>query len=351
MTTLCNKLENYFVSTKSSYLGGDTPSASDVCVAIWMHHNNNNNAVMGPATTTWTNAVCSLAVIQEFCATTEHITEQLTTLTMDDGNLILAKLKEWNIPHSVYSHPLCHSAEELVATVPIPINDSHTKNLLLKDKKHGMFLFVVATKSHIDTKSLGKLLGLEGKVNFRLADEATLDSALNVKPGCVGPLCSINNAAGDITVVMDQALMTMDQVHSHPLRNDMSVIMKPTDIHDYIVKTGHTVTMMEFAVAGNTATTITTEKPKQTPKVVVAKKVDPNKKMVKKGETLLALQWKKSENFPMWYSDVIVLSEMISYYDISGCYILRPWSYKIWELITEWFNAEVSQALMLFLMV
>ena len=35
----------------------------------------------------------------------------------------------------------------------------------------------------------------------------------------------------------------------------------------------------------------------------------------------------------MWYSDVIVLSEMISYYDISGCYILRPWSYKMWELI------------------
>jgi Aminoacyl-tRNA editing domain len=158
-TTPCNKLEDYFVSTKSSYLGGDSPSASDVCVAIWMYHNNSNNAVMGPATTTWSNAVCSLAVIQEFCGTTEHITEQLTTLTMDNENPILAKLKEWNIPHSVYSHPLCHSAEELVATVPIPINDSHTKNLLLKDKKHGMFLFVVATKSHIDTKSLGKLLG------------------------------------------------------------------------------------------------------------------------------------------------------------------------------------------------
>ena len=56
----------------------------------------------------------------------------------------------------------------------------------------------------------------------------------------------------------------------------------------------------------------------------------------------MALQWKKEENFPQWYSDVIVLSEMISYYDISGCYILRPWSYKIWELIQNWFNDEVS---------
>ena len=85
---------------------------------------------------------------------------------------------------------------------------------------------------------------------------------------------------------------------------------------------------------------ISHKQPKQ-PKQAIIKKVDPNKKVVKKGETLLALQWKKADNYPMWYSDVIVLSEMISYYDISGCYILRPWSYKIWELITEWFNGEV----------
>ena len=24
---------------------------------------------------------------------------------------------------------------------------------------------------------------------------------------------------------------------------------------------------------------------------------------------------------------------MIEYYDVSGCYILRPWSYAIWERI------------------
>lgn len=32
---------------------------------------------------------------------------------------------------------------------------------------------------------------------------------------------------------------------------------------------------------------------------------------------------------------------MISYYDISGCYILRPWSFKIWELIQNWFNYKL----------
>jgi prolyl-tRNA synthetase len=30
---------------------------------------------------------------------------------------------------------------------------------------------------------------------------------------------------------------------------------------------------------------------------------------------------------------VVVNSEMIEYYDISGCYILRPWAMEIWELL------------------
>ena len=30
---------------------------------------------------------------------------------------------------------------------------------------------------------------------------------------------------------------------------------------------------------------------------------------------------------------VITKAEMVEYYDVSGCYILRPWSYSIWEEI------------------
>lgn len=34
---------------------------------------------------------------------------------------------------------------------------------------------------------------------------------------------------------------------------------------------------------------------------------------------------------------------MISYYHVSGCYILRPWSYKIWEIIQNWFNEQIQE--------
>ncbi|KDO27408.1 prolyl-tRNA synthetase [Saprolegnia parasitica CBS 223.65] len=50
--------------------------------------------------------------------------------------------------------------------------------------------------------------------------------------------------------------------------------------------------------------------------------------------------WAKKENFADWYTDVITKSQMIDYYDISGCYILRPWSYEIWEHIQAYLDAK-----------
>ncbi|PKA63035.1 prolyl-tRNA synthetase [Apostasia shenzhenica] len=66
------------------------------------------------------------------------------------------------------------------------------------------------------------------------------------------------------------------------------------------------------------------------------------KKEVKK-ETGLGLTNKKDENFGEWYSEVVVNSEMIEYYDISGCYILRPWTMAIWETLQVFFDAELKK--------
>lgn len=34
---------------------------------------------------------------------------------------------------------------------------------------------------------------------------------------------------------------------------------------------------------------------------------------------------------------------MIEYYDVSGCYVLRPWAFGIWEKISDWFDAEIKK--------
>ncbi|XP_006140298.1 bifunctional glutamate/proline--tRNA ligase [Tupaia chinensis] len=62
-----------------------------------------------------------------------------------------------------------------------------------------------------------------------------------------------------------------------------------------------------------------------------------------KKQTRLGLEAKKEENLADWYSQVITKSEMIEYYDVSGCYILRPWAYSIWESIKDFFDAEIKK--------
>ena len=42
---------------------------------------------------------------------------------------------------------------------------------------------------------------------------------------------------------------------------------------------------------------------------------------------------KEQEDFGGWYKQVLTYGEMLDYYDVSGCYILKPASYGIWEMI------------------
>uniref|UniRef100_A0A8C4V9F3 Bifunctional glutamate/proline--tRNA ligase n=1 Tax=Falco tinnunculus TaxID=100819 RepID=A0A8C4V9F3_FALTI len=62
-----------------------------------------------------------------------------------------------------------------------------------------------------------------------------------------------------------------------------------------------------------------------------------------KKQTRLGLEAKKEENLADWFSQVITKSEMIEYYDVSGCYVLRPWAYAIWEAIKNFFDAEIKK--------
>lgn len=75
--------------------------------------------------------------------------------------------------------------------------------------------------------------------------------------------------------------------------------------------------------------------------MTTSKKTD---NMNTKKVTKLGLEVPKvSENLGEWYSQVLVKGEMIEYYDVSGCYVLRPWAYRIWELIQEWFDARIKR--------
>ncbi|XP_064394534.1 bifunctional glutamate/proline--tRNA ligase-like isoform X2 [Halichondria panicea] len=59
-------------------------------------------------------------------------------------------------------------------------------------------------------------------------------------------------------------------------------------------------------------------------------------------KTRLGMEVAKEDNLSEWYSQVITKAEMVEYYDVSGCYILRPWSFSIWEKIQEFLDKKIK---------
>ncbi|RAL04749.1 proline--tRNA ligase [Aspergillus ibericus CBS 121593] len=67
----------------------------------------------------------------------------------------------------------------------------------------------------------------------------------------------------------------------------------------------------------------------------------PKKKI--EGAALIGIDVAKEEDFPGWYQQVLTKGDMLDYYDVSGCFILKPASYFIWEEIQQWFNTYIKK--------
>ncbi|KAL2429666.1 Bifunctional glutamate/proline-tRNA ligase [Exophiala dermatitidis] len=61
------------------------------------------------------------------------------------------------------------------------------------------------------------------------------------------------------------------------------------------------------------------------------------------GAALIGIDVSKDVDFSEWYQQVLLKGDMLDYYDISGCYILKPASQFIWDEIRAWFDAKIKQ--------
>ena len=43
----------------------------------------------------------------------------------------------------------------------------------------------------------------------------------------------------------------------------------------------------------------------------------------------------RSEDFPQWYTDVILKADLVDYAPVRGCMVIKPYGFRIWELIRE----------------
>ncbi len=52
---------------------------------------------------------------------------------------------------------------------------------------------------------------------------------------------------------------------------------------------------------------------------------------------------KKEKDFSEWYNQLLQKAELIEYTDVSGCYILRPRAFAVWEKIREYFDKKIKE--------
>lgn len=143
--------------------------------------------------------------------------------------------------------------------------------------------------------------------------------------------------AGKIKLVVDSNIANAGDDSVLELATLLAkVAVAANTINDYLTSTGIEVITVDFdaeATASVAPAKDTTKKDALKKEMEAAKLEDAK---------LIGITVDKAKDFSLWYSQVVVKGEMLDYYDVSGCYILRPNSYFVWEEIQNSFNKSIK---------
>ena len=143
---------------------------------------------------------------------------------------LYARLEELGIAWTTHAHAPVFTVEEatqLYASQP----GGHTKNLFLKDRKGGLWLVVARDDLKIDLNELAKALGAP---RFSFGSGELLSATLGVEPGSVTPFAIMNDTAGQVRVVLDEAMLALNPLNFHPLRNDRTTAIPAADLLKFL---------------------------------------------------------------------------------------------------------------------
>lgn len=145
------------------------------------------------------------------------------------------RLRELGIVWKTYEHVPVFTVEE-AAIVNAVQPGGHTKNLFLKDKKGGLWLVVLRDDFRLDLNGLSKQIGAP---RFSFGSGELLIATLGIPPGSVTPFALINDPEHKVRVVLDKAMLELEPVNFHPLRNDRTIAVSAADLLKFVTACGH----------------------------------------------------------------------------------------------------------------
>jgi Ala-tRNA(Pro) deacylase len=150
-------------------------------------------------------------------------------------NALYERLRALGTAWTKYEHAPVFTVEE-AASVNASQLGGHTKNLFLKDKKGGLWLVVLRDDFRLDLNRLSKQIGAP---RFSFGSGELLMATLGVPPGSVTPFALMNDPGHKVRIVFDEALLGLDPINFHPLRNDRTIAVSAADLLRFITDCGH----------------------------------------------------------------------------------------------------------------
>ena len=163
-----------------------------------------------------------------------NMEKKVITKQRNDIMIIEERLKELNINYEIVEHDAVYTVEEAKQKVPY-IEGIPCKNLFLKGKKKGYFLYTLPEDKQVNLKELAKFLHVQ---SFHFASHDDLKNILKLIPGSVTPLGIINDTENKVIVVLDKEL-TKNKVLVHPNRNTATISIKYDDLIKFIKCLNH----------------------------------------------------------------------------------------------------------------
>ncbi|KAJ2968432.1 hypothetical protein NUW54_g13219 [Trametes sanguinea] len=200
---------------------------------------------------------------------------------------------------------------------------------------------VVIARETTDVPSgvLGKTLNVK---DLRLASEDLLKEFFGLDKNSLSPLALNSQTYPKVTTVIDTAIASSSSTFAvRGLSSESTLFLSGKDLYAYVkqLATEGAPTLHELDIAN--LQTAADEAATAAKSGAPVKKDKEDAKI--EGAVQIAIGVKKEVDFPTWYTNVLIKADMLEYYNVSGCYILRPWSYTIWESIQEWFNGKIKE--------
>ncbi|TPX75059.1 proline---tRNA ligase [Chytriomyces confervae] len=276
-------------------------------------------------------------------ATTSAVSPN-TSMSVNNSQSLANALSTNKINSAALNHGACATLPDWVLAVKKSSapNAVAVKTLVLKPKGiAGTDVLVVAARADAEwsTNPLIKLLG--GK-EARAAQDDLILSTLKLNRIDVSPFALANvDAASKPTLLfaIDKSLASAPQLAFRNFSASDSIVVSGSDLISFVKSAGFTPKEFDAAQIGA---------PAAAPSAPASGKAKQQKSAATTSASndegvMIGITVKKADDFPSWYTQVLVKTEMMDYYDVSGCYILRPWSFKIWAEIKKFFTAEIEE--------